>query len=82
MIDISQDGIAFKSEHGFKLNSYYDTIITLANKESIATVIEIVRKGNEQDKYITYGCRFVGVSPEDRFKINVYQIVDEAEKNK
>lgn len=75
VIDISQDGIAFK------LNSYYDTIITLANKESIATVIEIVRKGNEQDKYTTYGCRFVGVSPEDRFKINVYQIVDEAEKN-
>ena len=81
VIDISQDGIAFKSEHEFKLNSYYDTIITLANKESIATVIEIVRKGNEQDKYTTYGCRFVGVSPEDRFKINVYQIVDEAEKN-
>lgn len=79
VIDISQDGIAFKSEHEFKLNSYYDTIITLANKESIATVIEIVRKGNEQDKYTT---RFVGVSPEDRFKINVYQIVDEAEKNK
>ena len=67
VIDISQDGIAFKSEHEFK--------------ESIATVIEIVRKGNEQDKYTTYGCRFVGVSPEDRFKINVYQIVDEAAKN-
>ena len=82
VIDISQDGIAFKSDHEFKLNSYYDIIITLANKESIATVIEIVRKGNEQDKYTTYGCRFVGVSPEDRFKINVYQIVDEAEKSK
>ncbi len=43
VIDISQDGIAFESDHNFKKNSYYDTVITLANKESISTVIEIVR---------------------------------------
>lgn len=81
VIDISQDGIAFKSDHEFKKNSYYDTVITLSNKETIATVIEIVRELNNGDKDTTYGCRFIGISPEDRFKISVYQIVDEAEKN-
>ena len=82
VIDISQDGLAFKSDHEFKKNSYYDTIITLSNKESISTVIEIVRTQNEGEKDTTYGCRFIGISPEDRFKISVYQIVDEAEKKR
>lgn len=80
VIDISQDGLAFKSDHEFKKNSYYDTVITLDNKETIATVIEIVRVQNDEDIYTTYGCRFIGISPEDRFKISVYQIVDDSRK--
>lgn len=77
VIDISRDGIAFTSEHEFKVNSFYDTIITLENKESIATVIEIIRSRNDGDKDTTYGCRFVGINTEDQFKIETYQIVDE-----
>lgn len=80
VIDISQDGIAFESDHNFKKNSYYDTVITLANKESISTVIEIVRDKNNGDKDIVYGCRFIGISPEDKFKISVYQIVDDSQR--
>ena len=34
VINISKDGIAFKSEYEFKLNTYHDTVITLDNKES------------------------------------------------
>ena len=80
VIDISQDGIAFESDHNFKKNSYYDTVITLANKESISTVIEIVRDKNNGDKDTVYGCRFIGISPEDKFKISVYQIVDDSQR--
>ena len=80
VIDISQDGIAFESDHNFKKNSYYDTVITLANKESISTVIEIVRDKNIGDKDTVYGCRFIGISPEDKFKISVYQIVDDSQR--
>lgn len=80
VIDISQDGIAFESDHNFKKNSYYDTVITLANKESISTVIEIVRDKNNGDKDNVYGCRFIGISPEDKFKISVYQIVDDSQR--
>lgn len=80
VIDISQDGIAFESDHNFKKNSYYDTVITLANKESISTVIEIVRDKNNGDNDTVYGCRFIGISPEDKFKISVYQIVDDSQR--
>lgn len=64
-----------------KPNTYYDTIVILANKERLATVIEIIRMSNSGDTETTYGCRFVGISKEDQFKIEVYQIVDESKNN-
>ena len=36
---------------------------------------------NSGDTETTYGCRFVGISKEDQFKIEVYQIVDESKNN-
>lgn len=82
VINISKDGIAFKSEYEFKLNTYHDTVITLDNKESFETVIEIVRMENMGELETTYGCRFVGINSEDRFKIEVYQIIYESNQNK
>ena len=79
VINISKDGMAFKSDYKFKPN--YDTIVILANKERFATVIEIIRMSNSGDIETTYGCRFVGISKEDQFKIEVYQIVDESKNN-
>jgi len=82
VINISKDGIAFKSEYEFKLNTYHDTVITLDNKESFETVIEIIRMENMGELETTYGCRFVGINSEDRFKIEVYQIIYESNQNK
>ncbi len=81
VINISKDGMAFKSDYKFKSNTYYDTVVILANKERFATVIEIIRMSNSGDAETTYGCRFVGISKEDQFKIEVYQIVDERKNN-
>ena len=41
VINISKDGMAFKSDYKFKPNTYYDTVVILANKERLATVIEL-----------------------------------------
>ena len=41
----------------------------------------IIRMSNSGDAETTYGCRFVGISKEDQFKIEVYQIVDESKNN-
>ena len=68
--------IHFKSDYQFKLGTYYDANITLENKESIQTIIEVIRAECIDDS-IQYGCCFVGITPEQQFKISVYQIVAE-----
>ena len=75
VVDISTTGMAFKSDYQFKLGTYYDANITLENKESIQTIIEVIRAECIDDS-IQYGC-FVGIKPEQQFKISVYQIVAE-----
>ena len=77
-LNISRDGIAFKSDRNFKLNTYHDTIITLDNKECFEAIIEIVRMENLGEPETTYGCRFIGITSEDQFKIEVYQLVYES----
>lgn len=78
VINISEGGIAFESEYNFEVNSYYNTVITLDNKDSIETVIEILRKEDSGNGEITYGCRFIVINPENKFKIDVYRIVSES----
>lgn len=75
VVDISTTGMAFKSDYQFKLGTYYDANITLENKESIQTIIEVIRAECIDDS-IQYGC-FVGITLEQQFKISVYQIVAE-----
>lgn len=77
VINISRGGIAFKSQREFKKNSFYGTTITMDNHDSFNAVIEIVRVENQGEPETTYGCRFVGISEESRFKIDVFQIVKE-----
>lgn len=77
--DISTTGMAFKSDFLFKLGTYYNATITLENKETIQTIIEILR-AEKNDDSILYGCCFVGITQEEQFKISVYQIVTEGTK--
>ncbi|MDO5382804.1 MAG: PilZ domain-containing protein [Eubacteriales bacterium] len=79
VINISKGGIAFKSEHKFELNSFYNTWITLDNKDSFDAVIEVVRMENLGEVETTYGCRFIGMTEECKFKIEVFQIVSNYE---
>ncbi len=76
VVDISTEGMAFKTDYQFKLGTYYDTTITLDNKETIKTIIEIIR-GESKDDIIRYGCCFVGITQEEQFRISVYQAVAE-----
>ena len=56
VINISKDGIAFKSDYEFRLNTYYDTDIRLSNGESFEAVIEVIRMENLGEIETTYGC--------------------------
>ena len=77
VVNISKDGMAFRTNERLALNSFYDTQVVLWTKESFDTVIEIVRMENFGEEETLYGCRFVGISADDQFKIDVYQIVSE-----
>lgn len=77
VINISKDGIAFTSDVLFKENTFYDTRITLNNKDSIDAVINVVRidKSREPEIY-TYGCKFIGINSIDQGKIETFQLLD------
>ncbi len=77
VVNISKDGMAFRTKERLALNSFYDTKVVLWTKESFDTVIEIVRMENFGEEETLYGCRFVGIAAADQFKIDVYQIVSE-----
>lgn len=79
VINISKGGMAFTTEKILPLNSYYDAKVVLWTKESFDAVIEVIRmeEKKDADAPIVYGCRFVGLSPIEQFKIDVYDIVNE-----
>ena len=78
VLNISKGGMGFKTAEYLPLNSYYEAKVVLWTRESFVSIIEIVRMENDgTDEKNTYGCKFVGLSPADQFKIDVYQIVTE-----
>lgn len=79
VINISKGGMAFKTKEMLPLNSYYDARVVLWTKETFDAVIEIVRMENEDiEGDTTYGCRFIGLNPDEQFRIDVYEMVSES----
>lgn len=79
VVNLSKDGLAFKSPEKLELNTYYDTTVLLWTKEKFQTVIEIVRMENYGEEQTLYGCRFIGIMPSDQLKIQIYEMVNEIE---
>ena len=79
IVNISKDGLAFRSEEKLELNTFYDANVVLWTKETIQTVIEIVRMENLVNEPTLYGCRFVGILPADQLKIQIYEMIQENE---
>ncbi len=77
IINISKDGIAFKSTEKMELNTFYDTTIELWDKETFDAVIEIIRMENLGVPETTYGCRFIGINAIKQYLIDVHQIIEE-----
>lgn len=77
VVNISKDGLAFRTTEKLELNTYYDTTVLLWTKEQFQTVIEIVRMENYGEEATLYGCRFIGIMPSDQLKIQIYEMVSE-----
>lgn len=75
VVNLSKDGLAFRSAEKLQLNTYYDTTVLLWTKEKFHTIIEIVRMENYGEEQTLYGCRFIGIMPSDQLKIQMYEMV-------
>ena len=77
VVNISKDGLAFRTEEKLELNTFYDANVILWTKETIQAVVEIVRMENYGNEPTLYGCRFIGVLPADQLKIQIYEMIQE-----
>lgn len=77
IVNISKDGLGFRSEEKLQLNTFYDADVVLWTKETFQTVIEIVRMENLGNEPTLYGCRFIGILPADQLKIQIYEMLQE-----
>jgi len=77
VINISKDGMGFKTEELLAFQGLYDTDIILTNGERFTSIIKIVRMENTGNPETLYGCHFVGITGADQFKIDIFQILCE-----
>ncbi|PXV95391.1 PilZ domain-containing protein [Lachnotalea glycerini] len=76
--DLSREGLGFYSNEDLKIGQYFDTEIVIWTKEVIKVVLRIVRKTEQPDKEkMSYGGEFIGLSEAEKFRIDVYQCVEE-----
>ncbi len=75
VINISKDGIGFKSEKRIPLDYYFDCKIEFDEDDFFYGVLKVIRE-EEHEGYYIYGCQFVGLAGFLADK------VDEYEKNK
>ncbi len=75
--DISKGGISFAAEKILEKGSFYKAKIIMPNHEVLDVVIEIVRITEEDGGSKLYGSRFVGMGPEDEFRIEAFRLVCE-----
>lgn len=74
--NISRGGIGFHCSRELEVGTYYDTKIQIWTKEIVDTVIEIVRR-EEDDNGYQYGAVFIGLMEIDGLKIDIYQMFNE-----
>lgn len=76
--DLSREGIGFYSTEDLNIGDYFDSEIVIWTKEVLQVVIKIVRKTAIPEKNeIAYGGEFVGLSENEKFRIDVYQCVED-----
>lgn len=75
ILDVSKNGIGFNCSEQLEKGAFYEIYLTIWTKETIHSVVEIVRAGKILDEY-TYGAEFIGMTDTDAQRIQVYQTVE------
>lgn len=69
VINVSRGGIGFRCSETLAVGDYYDIQIVIWTKERIDGVIKIIRYNDG-----VYGGQFIGLSPADSMKIEIYEL--------
>lgn len=77
--DLSKNGLGFFSKHVLEIGSFYDAKITLWTMESMNAMFEIVRSRPDGDGYM-YGGMFVALPESEAFRIDVYEMLQDAKE--
>ena len=77
--NVSKTGIGFYCDEVLNIGSVYEAFLTIWTKEVIHAFIEIVRIEKE-DNTFEYGGLFIGMPEMDLQRIDVYNVVADADK--
>lgn len=77
--NVSKTGIGFCCDELLDMGAVYEAYLTIWTKEVIHAFIEIVRIEKMPDTY-DYGGLFIGMPEIDLQRIDVYNVVNEADK--
>ncbi len=72
VINISKDGIGFKSKDRVPLDYYFDCKIDFDDDNYFYSVLKIIREEEHEDFYV-YGCQFVGLAGFLADKVDEYE---------
>lgn len=81
VLNVSKTGIGFYCDALLDMGAVYESYLTIWTKEVIHAFIEIVRIEKKGDTY-EYGGLFIGMPETDLQRIDVYNIVNDAENKK
>lgn len=63
VVDVSREGIGFKSTGDLPLNYYFNARLELSGPENtLFCVVQIIRKQQLNDGTFSYGCIFIGMA--------------------
>ena len=77
--DVSKTGLGFYCTIPLEIGAVYEAYLTIWTKEVIHAFIEIVRIEKTAENY-EYGGLFIGMPEIDLQRIDVYNVVSDAEK--
>jgi hypothetical protein len=72
VVNISKTGIGFISESKLPIGYYFNASINLGDKETLHSVVKIIRSQPIDDKSTMYGCEFVGMAEVLSFIFEAY----------
>lgn len=77
VMNVSKTGIGFYCDELLDMGAVYEAYLTIWTKEIIHAFIEIVRIEKKMDTY-EYGGLFIGMPEVDLQRIDVYNVVNDA----